>query len=175
MIPMLTARARIFGVGCAAVTLTLPLAACSGGQSVHEACLQTNIALSATRVALDTNLETEAQGAAQGGDIDLNEVYAETLAPGTEALERAQDDVSNNEVKVTLDRFAEEYQAYVTTIEEADLGTYAAFHQLDPDSDEYLQTVDDVEATSLALQDKITAHMESLHESSSALVDVCRE
>lgn len=162
--------ARVSSV-IAVVALAVPLAACSGGQSVSQACLQTNVALATTFQSIDTDVEAALQKGMEGEEIDLAAVFT----PAGDALAQAQKDVSNAEVQEALDAFVGEFDAYAETVEGADWNTFASFNQLDPNSDEYARTVDEIESASLELQESIMEHLTGLSEAGDELTTLCNE
>ncbi|KAB1643533.1 hypothetical protein [Gulosibacter chungangensis] len=159
------------GFGLAASLLALSLTACAGGQSVAQACLQTNVALAETNAALGPGLDTAVQNAISGEDVDFGEVFD----PINEALSTATDAVSNKEVSDALAAFTTEVESFGTTLEEADFQQFVELNELEPGSEEYEATVDEVETASLELYDKLDQHITDLTNAGDQITTICQE
>ncbi|MGO1542876.1 MAG: hypothetical protein ACTHXA_00885 [Gulosibacter sp.] len=110
----------------AAITLASSLAACSS-QSVDQACLQTNVLLSQVNVTLGHDFNDAVQRGMAGEQVDFDEV----LAPIDEAIDQAQSDVSNTEVKDALNGFADAFETFSTDLKNQDLSALAQDGELD--------------------------------------------
>lgn len=90
---------RRIGALLAAGALATTLAACSGGQSVADACKIANDTM--TEVSSDTEAATQQfmQDMTAGGEVDINALFE----PIGKALESAQSEITNEEVSKALE------------------------------------------------------------------------
>ncbi|MBS1698425.1 MAG: hypothetical protein JST25_08515 [Actinobacteria bacterium] len=99
---------RIGGVA-AAIALTATMTACSGGQSVADACKIANTEMTAATSSISSDVNSAMQKATQGEKVD----FAEIFAPVQKGLEEAGKKVTNETVKAPLTAFATEFNGFV--------------------------------------------------------------
>lgn len=155
-----TSIARIGGA-LAAAALTVSLAACSGGQSVAEACKTADNAMQEVNANTSTMLQE-----AMSGDAD----YAELFKPVQEALDNAESQVTNEEVSAALGDVSTEFDGLVDELSGLEIPKMDDIDPTDPAAMEKLNQMQaDMEAASASIQERADA----LTKAGQNLTEVC--
>ena len=99
---------RIGGLA-AAVALAATLTACSGGQSVAEACKIAQDEISSATSSMSSDLNSGMKDATSGEKVD----FAGLFTPITDGLDAADKKITNETVKKPLEAFSAEYKSFV--------------------------------------------------------------
>lgn len=112
------------GALVAAAGLALSMSACSGGQSVAEACKVANETVN------EVNQDTQQimQDALSGGDM------TELFAPVEKALDDAQSKITNEEVATKLGKVQDEFSAMSSKLEGVEMPDMSNIDPTDPDA-----------------------------------------
>lgn len=151
---------RIAGV-LGAASLALSLAACSGGQSVAEAC----------QIAEDT--VTEAQGQMEGimtdvmaGEGDMKELFASV----NDALKAAEKKVTNDEVADALGAVSTDFMKIGDVLGDFKMPSVDDLDYTDPEA---MEQITEMQADLEAISGELDEASSSLTESSKKLEDLC--
>lgn len=152
---------RRAGTVVAALALAIPLAACSGGQSVAEACDIANVAVN------EANAETQSllQGLGQG-EGDLSSMFD----PVNAALEKAQSQVKNDEVSDALKRVADEFSALSVDLQDFKMPDMSELDMTDPEA---LSKLQEMQSQTEAFTSKLQSRSDSLMEAGNAWQELC--
>lgn len=170
---------RRIGAVVAALALASTLAACSGGQSVADACKVTNETMTEVVAQSQSDAQTAMQSAMQGEEVDLKAIFT----PVVEALEETESKVTNDKVKPVLSTFVTEYKAFADALGEFDMSGFQELSDLSnmdpsaPDAAEKLEELqtksEELQAQAEELQTTMQTQQEGLVEASSKLQEVC--
>ncbi|MFD5599550.1 hypothetical protein ACFWHR_05780 [Leucobacter sp. NPDC058333] len=161
-----------------AAALTLSLAACSGGQSVAEAC---DIAKKAdTEITKSTSEITDSYSKLmEGDDVD----FAAALDPASKALAKAQDQITNEDVKKPYDKLVSSFDDMKSTLASVDLSAFADISEMQnfdataPGAEEKLAEMqkksEELQAQASDLQTKMQANQTDLTDAVSDMNKVC--
>lgn len=141
--------------------LALSLAACSGGQSVAEACKIAN----ETVAEANTNLESTVTEV-MGGNADMNELFA----PIKQSLKDAESKISNSEVSDALKGISGDF----TSVSEL-LGDFKLpdLTDLDVTNPEDVKKFEDLQKQSESMLGDLESVSNSLQESGTKLQELC--
>ncbi|QIM17017.1 hypothetical protein G7067_12345 [Leucobacter insecticola] len=137
----------------AAIALALPLAACSGGQSVEAAC---NVANATVNEA-----QSDAQKAMSelgAGDTDLSKLFD----PINAAFDKATSKVTNVEVSDALGKVAGEFKAFSDELADYKFPDMSDIDYSDPAS---LSKLEDMQKEAEALAENLQGRQESMQKS----------
>lgn len=142
------------GALVAAAGLALTMTACAGGQSVAEACKIADDAMQEATSETQANASELMQSMTEGGEVD----FAATFEPVTAGLEKAQKEVTNEEVSAALDKFATEYKSFVGLLEGFEIPDMSNIDYSDPDAMAEVETFQaEAQKLSTDMQDQATA------------------
>jgi len=118
---------RIGGLA-AAIALTATMTACSGGQSVADACkiAQDEIQKATSNISSDVN--SAMQKATSGEKVD----FAGLFAPILEGLDTADKKITNESVKKPLEGFSAEYKSFVKVFDGFEMPDLKSIDPTDP-------------------------------------------
>lgn len=170
---------RRIGAAVAALALASTLAACSGGQSVADACKIAEDTMTEVVATSQTEAQSAMQSAMAGEDVDLKAIFT----PVVEALEETEGKVTNGDVKPALNDFVTEYKAFADTLGEFDMSAFKDIAELSnvdptaPDAAEKLAELEtkgkELQAQAEELQTSMQTQQESLTAAGTKLQDVC--
>ena len=140
---------RIGGVA-AAIALAATMTACSGGQSVADACKIANTEMTKATSSISSDLNGAMQKATTGEKVD----FASIFAPVEKGLDEAGKKITNETVKKPLDAFTAEFKGFVKVFDGFEI----------PD-------MKNIDATDPAAMDKITEAQTKLQEMSTKAQD----
>lgn len=157
---------RRIGALLAVGALATTLAACSGGQSVADACKIANDTM--TKVSSDTQTATQQfmQDMTSGGEPDFNGLFG----PINEALESAQSEITNEEVSEALDQVATEFNGLSSTLEGFEMPDMSS---IDPSDPAAMAELEKMQTEAQELSTDITDQAQKLTEASTKLQEVC--
>ena len=159
--------ARIGGV-VAAIALTATMTACSGGQSVADACKIANAEMTTATSSMSSDLNSAMQNATSGEKVD----FAALFAPVTEGLDAASAKITNDTVKKPLDAFSTEYKSFVKAFEGFEIPDMKTIDPADPSAiDKLTQAQEKLKEISTKAQDAST----KLTDQAKKLQDVCNK
>ena len=154
------ALVRVGGL-LAAVTLALGMTACSGGQSVAEGCKVANDAMNDVTQETQANADELMQSMTEGGEVD----FAAAFEPVTAGLEKAQKEVTNEEVSASLEKFATEYNGFVELLSGFEMPDMANLDYSDPNAMAELEAFQaEAQQLSTDMQERATAMTEAGQE-----------
>ena len=154
---------RIGGLA-AAIALTATMTACSGGQSVADACKIANTEMNKATSSISSDVNAAMQQATQGEKVD----FAEIFAPVQKGLEEAGKKVTNEAVKAPLTAFATEFNGFVKVFDGFEMPDMKNIDATDPAAmDKLKEAQTKVEEISTKAQDasaKLTEQGKKLQE-----------
>ena len=170
---------RRIGAAVAALALASTLAACSGGQSVADACKIAEDTMTEVVATSQTDAQAAMQSAMEGEDVDLAEIFA----PVVKALEETEGKVTNGDVKPALSAFVKEYKSFAGALGDFDMSAFKDISELSnidptaPDAEEKLAELqkmsEELQAQSEELQTTLTTQQETLTAAGTKLQEVC--
>jgi len=154
---------RIGGLA-AAIALTATMTACSGGQSVADACKIANTEMTKATSSVSSDVSSAMQKATTGEKVD----FAEIFAPVQKGLEEAGKKVTNETVKAPLTAFATEFNGFVKVFDGFEMPDMKNIDATDPAAmDKLKEAQTKVEEISTKAQDasaKLTEQGKKLQE-----------
>lgn len=158
---------RIGGLA-AAIALTATMTACSGGQSVADACKIANAEMTKATSSVSSDLNAAVQQATQGEKVD----FAGIFAPVQKGLDEAGKKVTNETVKAPLTAFASEFEGFIKVYEGLEIPDLKNIDATDPASmDKVKQAQDKIQEVSTKAQ----AASAKLTEQGKKLQEVCNK
>ncbi|MBK0418489.1 hypothetical protein JD276_05505 [Leucobacter sp. CSA1] len=160
------ALVRVGGL-LATVTLALGMTACSGGQSVAEACKIADDAMNDVTSEAQANANELMQSMTEeGGEVD----FAAAFEPVTAGLEKAQEEVTNEEVSAALDKFATEYQGFVEIISGFEIPDMSNIDYSDPNA---MAEIEAFQAEAQQLSTDMQERATSMTEAGKEMQELC--
>lgn len=144
-----------------AAALTLSLAACSGGQSVAEACQVANSTVNDATGDLQSIMSEVTSG---GGDI------ASAFEPISAALDEAKSKVTNEEVSTALADVTDQFNAMSDTLSGFEIPDTSNIDPSDPDQ---MAALEKFQEESAEISSKLQEQSSSLTEAGQKLQEVC--
>ncbi|VXB66798.1 conserved exported hypothetical protein [Microbacterium sp. 8M] len=156
---------RIGGVA-AAIVLTATMTACSGGQSVADACKVANTEMNKATSSISSDVNSAMQKATAGEKVD----FAGLFAPVLEGLDAADKKITNESVKKPLEAFSAEYKNFVTVFDGFEMPDLKNLDATDPATmDKLTEAQNKMKDVSTKVQDASTKLMDQAKK----LQDVC--
>ncbi|QIK62543.1 hypothetical protein G7068_04470 [Leucobacter viscericola] len=149
------------GAVVAAIALASTLSACSGGQSVTEACKVANSTVNEATSDMNTLLQD-----AMSGNGDFSKVFD----PINKALDEAQSKVTNEKVSKSLKTVADEFSAMGEDLKGYKVPDVSSIDMTAPDASEKLEAMS---KESEAVSAKLQKRSESLQKAGTDLQKVC--
>ena len=152
---------RRIGAVVAALALASSLAACSGGQSVADACKIADSTVSEANSEMQSLMSD-----AMAGDGDL----ATMFEPVNKALEEAQAKVTNPDVSKALTSVADEFKGMSTELGDYKIPDMSSIDPSDPDA---MAELEALQAESEELSASLEKRSQALMEAGTNLQEVC--
>ncbi|OZB85356.1 hypothetical protein [Microbacterium sp. 13-71-7] len=158
---------RIGGLA-AAIALTATMTACSGGQSVADACKIANGEMNKATSSISSDVNSAMQQATQGDKVD----FAAIFAPVQKGLEEAGKKVTNESVKAPLTAFATEFDGFVKVFDGFEMPDLKNLDATDPAAMDKLKAAQD---KAQEISTKAQAASAKLTEQGKKLQDICNK
>lgn len=152
---------RRIGAVVAALALASSLAACSGGQSVADACKIADTTVSEANTEMQTLMSD-----AMSGEGDL----ATMFEPINKALDEAQSKVTNPDVSKALSSVADEFKGMSDELGDYKLPDMSSIDATDPDA---MAELEALQADSEELAASLEKRAAALTEAGTNLQEVC--
>lgn len=156
---------RIGGVA-AAIALAATMTACSGGQSVADACKVAQDEMQKATSSMSSDVNDAMQKATAGEKVD----FAGLFAPVLESLDAADKKITNESVKKPLEAFSAEYKSFVKVFDGFEIPDVKSIDATDPAAmDKLTEAQNKMKDVSTKVQDASTKLMDQAKK----LQDVC--
>lgn len=157
--------ARISGIA-AAIALTATMTACTGGQSVADACKVAQDEITKASSSVTSDLSSSMQKATQGEKVDFKAMFQPIL----DGLDAAEKKVTNEKVKAPLSAFTAEYKNFVKVFDGYEVPDLAS---LDPSDPTAMDKINEVQKKSQEIATKGQDASTKLMDQATKLQSVC--